>query len=378
MSKKNKNGGGFDNIAASKFSDMRRVSCMTEFEIVEILNKDFKTVLAQIVANRRGDKKAKYPEYIRNAFANLSTSRYMYIAVKDAVKVSGKKIKKSKLTFPQLDAMRVMIADAIVSSNRALYQTEQADQGRRNYLLEKTYRRLDPRRISIARKLFKGMKVGNEEITKEMVDRRATILCAAMYLDPAMEAAQVVRILGDINTDLNRDKVMKIIKKLLKMTKEEYKIRRTKDLALGLDRDPAYISGCYVRFAEFVGYAFTVDRSDSSIVELLIDFVSNTRKNDRKIFIMAFGNAYKRYKKANFHLCTTEFYEQNRKIFKKLADMDIGYKKAFEVIGRKTKLAKKKKERLEQKEQEAKDSAPVIVVKTKDTVNIEKATVPAE
>lgn len=374
MSKKNKNGGGFDNIAASKFSDMRRVSCMTEFEIVEILNKDFKTVLAQIVANRRGDKKAKYPEYIRNAFANISTARYMYIAVKDAIKVSGKKIKKSKLTFPQIDAMRVMIADAIVSSNRAMYQSEQADQGRRNYLLEKTYRKLDPRRINMARKLFKGAKVDGEEISKEIVDRRATVLCAAMYLDPAMEVSQVIRILGEVNTSLDRDKVMKIIKKLLKMTKDEYKIRRSKDLALGLDRDPAYIGGCYVRFAEFVGYAFTVDRSNSSIIELLIDFVSNTKKNDRKIFIMAFGNAYKRYKKANFHLCTAEFYEQNRKIFKKLADMDIGYKKAFEAIGLKTEMAKKKQERLNQKNREAESSAPTIVIKTKDTVKAENAT----
>ena len=374
MSKKNKNGGGFDNIAASKFSDMRRVSCMTEFEIVEILNKDFKTVLAQIVANRRGDKKAKYPEYIRNAFANISTARYMYIAVKDAIKVSGKKIKKSKLTFPQIDAMRVMIADAIVSSNRAMYQSEQADQGRRNYLLEKTYRRLDPRRINMARKLFKCTKVDGEEISKDIVDRRATVLCAAMYLDPAMEVSQAIRILGEVNTSLDRDKVMKIIKKLLKMTKDEYKIRRSKDLALGLNRDPAYIGGCYVRFAEFVGYAFTVDRSNSSIIELLIDFVSNTKKNDRKIFIMAFGNAYKRYKKANFHLCTTEFYEQNRKIFKKLADMDIGYKKAFEAIGLKTEMAKKKQERLNQKNREAESSAPTIVIKTKDTVKAENAT----
>ena len=374
MSKKNKNGGGFDNIAASKFSDMRRVSCMTEFEIVEILNKDFKTVLAQIVANRRGDKKAKYPEYIRNAFANISTARYMYIAVKDAIKVSGKKIKKSKLTFPQIDAMRVMIADAIVSSNRAMYQSEQADQGRRNYLLEKTYRRLDPRRINMARKLFKCTKVDGEEISKDIVDRRATVLCAAMYLDPAMEVSQAIRILGEVNTSLDRDKVMKIIKKLLKMTKDEYKIRRSKDLALGLNRDPAYIGGCYVRFAEFVGYAFTVDRSNSSIIELLIDFVSNTKKNDRKIFIMAFGNAYKRYKKANFHLCTTEFYEQNRKIFKKLADMDIGYKKAFEAIGLKTEMAKKKHERLNQKNREAESSAPTIVIKTKDTVKAENAT----
>lgn len=374
MSKKNKNGGGFDNIAASKFSDMRRVSCMTEFEIVEILNKDFKTVLAQIVANRRGDKKAKYPEYIRNAFANISTARYMYIAVKDAIKVSGKKIKKSKLTFPQIDAMRVMIADAIVSSNRAMYQSEQADQGRRNYLLEKTYRKLDPRRINMARNLFKGAKVDGEEISKEIVDRRATVLCAAMYLDPAMEVSQVIRILGEINTSLDRDKVMKIIKKLLKMTKDEYKIRRSKDLALGLNQDPAYIGGCYVRFAEFVGYAFTVDRSNSSIIELLIDFVSNTKKNDRKIFIMAFGNAYKRYKKANFHLCTTEFYEQNRKIFKKLEDMDIGYKKAFEAIGLKTEMTKKKQERLNQKNREAESSAPTIVIKTKDTVKAENAT----
>ena len=88
---KNKNkSSGFNNYAAKKFSDVNKVPKLSQYKIMGILESDMEIMIEQVTKNRAGEKDAKYPQYITNGFANLSTAKLFYDYIKENVKLIRK------------------------------------------------------------------------------------------------------------------------------------------------------------------------------------------------------------------------------------------------------------------------------------------------
>lgn len=340
MSKKNK-GGGFSNLASRKFADASKVPRLSQFEIKNILESDMTTMIDQVVRNRAGEKDAKYPQYITNAFANISTALMFYQYIKEHVKTNKRKhridMKKTDLSFEQIDALRVIIAEALAASLRGEFQSEAPDYKDRNDYLTKSFRLLDPRRYRMTKALGFDNKISREK------------LIISIFRSPQYEIRHVASAFDKSN--LSTKKKVKLLKKLYLMTDEEYELKVRRDERLRLDLNPNYVPGKYARFADAIGWAFTIESANSDFTEMCINFVSKQSKEDRMIYMMRFAEAFKVRKTSNFLLKTGTFYKDHKKIFKKLRKMDIGYKKAQESLRGTSKNGKEKdKPKKEKKE----------------------------
>ena len=344
MSKKNKTG-GFENLAARKFADMGEVPKMSQYRIYSILENDMPVMLEQVAKNRAGVKDAKYPAYIMNAFANLATAKYFYKFIKKHVKTK-KKSMRTDLSFEQVDALRVIIANAYMNSQRQVYQSEMLDSGDRNHYLLESFKMLDPVRYRIAKKLrvsYDDRRTDSD--TKKMNKKRskavAKKLIISTFLDPKYEIRKVASLFD--NSSISDKKKLKIMRKLYAMTEEEYNMRVERDKRLGADKDPNYIPGPYARFAKAIGWAFTMESTSSDFPAMCISFVSNQKKRNRIVYLMAYAEAFKERKTSNF-LLKAEFYKPNKKLIKKLIKMDVGYRKAFDSLKGPVKKQKKDKD----------------------------------
>lgn len=331
MSKKN-NGGGFGNLAARKFagSEIDKIPKMSQYRIYSILDADIDTILSQFAKNRAGVKDAKYPEYVINAFANISTAKWFWKYIKKHAYVETKRKKKNRkkitrirtdLTFEQIDALRIIIANAYVSSLTNGYPTEAYDAPKRHRFLLDAYKRLDPERIWIARK-----KLHIKDI--DVCARLAMLI----YLEPRYQIKKIANIFDKAEATISDKKKMKVLMNLYEMRPEELAIREARDTSLSINKDPCHLGGEFARFAEAIGYAFTTDNTSSDFIPMCIKYVNKQSKSARRAFLTAYADAFKSRKTANFMLKTDDFYARNKKIIKKLVKMDEGYRKAFKVL----------------------------------------------
>lgn len=302
MSKRDGNGGGFNNRAARKFRDNPKIDRMSQDEIFEILEEDMTTILQQVTDHR--NHKGKYPTYTGQMFANLSVPLYFYRYIQDHVKPNYRKGKiKTDLEADQIESLKQILADAYKRSATMQYERQNQEFTDRNKLLSKAFRILDARGWKLTKKL-KGL-------TK--VQRRDLLIQA--YGDPVLNMRFVHKI---INNSSASDKVkLRVLKKLYKG-----------------------------RFAEAVGAALTVESNRSDSIELLYNYMAKKKAKKRAPYIRAYAEAYKTNGTHNNMWVNNEFAHANRKIIRELKMIDIGYKKAFKRLKGDVKKKGKKEDTL--------------------------------
>lgn len=302
---KNKGGSGFDNRAARRFAKIERVDLMSQQEIFEIMDEDISTILGQYTAAR--EHKGKFPQYMSNAFANLSTALWVKLYVEEHVKVKQKKSGKIKvktdLSEDELESLRTMIADAYKKSILSTYQQQAQELTDRNKLLSKAFIILYPEVYVLTEKLCVKVKKrlldDSKKRKRALTKAQRRDLCIQVYGDP-INNIRYVRKLFD-NSPLSD-------KKKLKLLKEMYGDR----------------------FADAVGAAMTVDNNNSDFIAMLYEYLMDAKQKKRAKFVLAYAVAYKKNKTHNFRLEGGDFYKRNKKLMRELEKKwDIGFKKAF-------------------------------------------------
>lgn len=304
MSKKGSD--GFQNRAAMKFKQPDKVDLMSQQEIFKIFDEEIDTILDQITANR--EHRGKYPTYVANAFANLSTALWFKKYVKDHCKINKKGKLKTDLTDDQIESLRNILADAYKKSatNQYAQQTQEFDE--RNKMLSKTFIILYWDVYRLAKKL----KV-EDSFTRD--------LTVQVYGDPVNNMRFVHKI---FNRSIMSDK------KKIKLMKKMY------------DAYPPVRESEISRFHQAVGAAMTVDSNSSDMIAALYTYMMKLKKKKRAPIILGYAQAYKKNKSNNFRLTGGEFYKKNKPMIKELKELDIGFNKAFK--GLKAKKSKSDKE----------------------------------
>lgn len=299
---KNKGNGDFPNKAAKKFKQLDKVDLMTQQEIFEIFDEEIGTILGQYTAHR--EHRGRYPQYVSNAFANLSTALWVYNYVDEHIKIKKHGKIKTDLSEDELESLRTMIADAYKKSATNQYPQQIQEFKERNELLSKAFIKLSPtvykltKQLNVKSKVKKSLSdTGNKKQLSKSQRRDLTI---QIYGDPVNNMRFVHKIFN--HSSLSD-------KKKLKLMKEMY----------GKER-----------FIDAVGAAMTVDNNNSDCLAMLYDHLMNSKKKKRAKYILAYAKAYKKNKTSNFRLQGGEFYTKNKKMIKELEDRwDIGFKKAF-------------------------------------------------
>ncbi len=291
MSKKGND--GFNNRAAMKFKQPDKVDLMDQSEIFKIFDDEIEVILDQITANR--EHRGKYPTYISNAFANLSTALWFKEYVKDHCKINKKGKLKTDLTDDQIESLRNILADAYKKSATNQYAQQTQEFEERNRMLSKTFIILYWDVYQLAKKL----KV-EEHYTRD--------LAIQIYGDP-------VNNMRFIHKTFNRS--IKSDKKKIKLLKKMY------------DAYPSVKDTDISRFDQAVGAAMTVDSNNSDMIAALYTYMMKLKKKKRAPIILGYARAYKKNKSNNFRLTGGDFYKASKPIIKELKHMDIGFKKAF-------------------------------------------------
>lgn len=321
---KNKND-GFGNLAAKRFKDPQQVALMSEEEVYDILMKDIEVIMDQLWAyaesQNRGSyherkKKhlkfgfAKYPDYTKNMFANLSTAKFIYEYVELW------KDDEIQLNKHQREALKLMVSTAYRDTiSKAKVYPALDDEDRCKFLCE-AFRMLDKKHFKLAKKLTESdTKNGSrklkrpdedksrEEIRKEREMRKrkaythACELIIQAYQDPKYGIRAVVR---------EFDKRAISDKKKLKLLKKLYGDR--------------YLTAC--------GCILGIEGGSSDMVSMIKEVMRKMKKKEVKKVLRAFGDYYKQFGKRSF-LMDARFYKKYKKTIKKLIREDIGYKKAF-------------------------------------------------
>ena len=284
---KNKNNGKFSNRAARRFNDLAKIDTMEQSEIFEILAEDMKVMLDQVTAFRDHKPNSPYPQYIGNAFANLSTPLFFAEYVDEHVKVKkkGKKI-KTDLDEAEIESLRTIIADAYKKSATNFYANQLQEFTERNELLSKTFVKLCPEIYRMTKK-FDGLSKSQR--------RDPTI---QIYGDPAYNMRFIHKLINQ--STLSDKKKLKLLKKLYGKK----------------------------RFVKAVGAAMTVEGNNSDCLAMLFEYMVSLKKKKRAKYLKAYADAYKKAKSKYFRI-DKNFYDDNRGIIKELGRLDIGYKKAF-------------------------------------------------
>ena len=137
---KNKGGdNNYQNRAAKRFKQMDTIGTMSQQEIFEILEEDFETIVDQV------NEKGKFPNYILNAFANLSTALWFYNFISDNVKVTKKGKVKTELSDDTIHALKEILSRAYKKSATNFYEKASQEFVERNKLLAEAFCMLDPK-----------------------------------------------------------------------------------------------------------------------------------------------------------------------------------------------------------------------------------------
>ena len=289
----------FSNRAARRFSDLSKVDTLDQGEIFEILSEDIKTMLEQVTSFRDRKPNSPYPQYIGNAFANLSTALFFFEYVKEHVKVTKKGKIKTDLDGAELESLRAILADAYKKSATNYYANQLQEFAERNELLSKTFRKLCPDLYKLTKKLDGFTKSQRRDLTIQV------------YGDPVYN--------------------MKFIRKLMDMSSSPDK-KKLKVLQKMYGKK---------RFIKAVGAAMTVEGNTSDCLAMLFEYMMKLKKKKRAKYLKAYADAYKKAKSKYFRIDKT-FYDENKAIIKELCRLDIGYKKAFKDLkGGKSKTSRR-------------------------------------
>ncbi len=320
---KNKGGSGFDNRAARRFAKIERVDQMSQQEVFEILDGDITTILAQYTAAR--ERQGKFPQYMANAFANLSTAlwvkRYVDANIKVKVKKKKGKVKsvsiRTSLSEDEVESLRVMIADAYKKSASNVYSQQTQEYLDRNKLLSKAFIKLCPELYLLTKKLC--VRVKRRPLDDDKKRRRA--------LTKAERRDLTIQVYGDPVSN------MRFVRKLF--DKSPLSDKKKLKLMKAMYGD---------RFPMAVGAAMTVDNNSSDCLAMLYEHLMKSKKKKRADYVLAYAVAFKKNKTYNFRLEGGEFYKRNKKFCKELAkEWDIGFKKAFAKLKPKRKSDEQRK-----------------------------------
>lgn len=321
MSKKNKNG-GFNNRAARRFNDPNKIDRMSEQEIYEILLEDVETILGQITAHRNHDRGAKYPTYVNNIFANLSSAKFFYEYALDNTELKKKGKVKTALSAEQVLSMKQLLADAFrySSSNKDAFRGQMQEYKDRLEYLSLAFIRYDP----VIYKMTKKLEYDSKEARRE--------LCIQIYQDPIYAAKSVGRL---FNASRLSDK------KKLKLVRKMYNVDPLDNIRF--EESENEVKSTYEgkkRFQMLVGATFCVPKNNSDFFDMLFTYVDHLKKRKRAKYIRAYAEAYKTEKSHNKRL-EGDFYKKNKDIIKELVGtkkkkylngIDVGYKKAFKCL----------------------------------------------
>lgn len=293
MSKKGGGGGDFNNRAARRFKQPDKVDLMPQEEIFEIFDEDITLILEQVTKNR--NHQGKWPQYISNAFANLSTPLWFKMYIEEHVRIKKKKHKmKTDLSEEEISSLKQILADAYKRSATNQFPQQTQEFKERNELLSKAFIMLDPLVYHQTKKL--GLS---------KAQRRELVI--QIYGDPVNNMRFVHKIFNHSNLS---------DKKKLKLMKKMYGKKR---------------------FLDAVGAAMTVDSNNSDCIAMLYDYMMDLKLKKRAPILIAYAKAYKKNKSNNFRLTGGEFYGENKKLIKELKRRDIGFKKAFKSLKPKAK-----------------------------------------
>lgn len=281
----------FENRSAKVFgqNDLKKIEKMSEEEIFNILKKDIDVIIKQMVAHRQHQRGAKYPSYITNAFANISTARFMLWFVDS---------KRKELTEEEIDAVRVILMDAYrASTTRKLFSNQMLEYMDRNDMLREAFHTISKKPY----KLTKQLKLNKVDADSAKALREELII--QLFCDPMVATRQVARIMNKSNIH---------DKKKIKFLKMMY----------GEDN---FITMC--------GRTLCIESANSDFVPMIFTYMATAKKKERKRILRAYATAFKEFKTSCQLLRNEEFYEDNKKIMKKLwKTEDLGFKKAFSHI----------------------------------------------
>ena len=82
------------------------------------------------------------------------------------------------------------------------------------------------------------------------------------------------------------------------------------------------------RFIRAIGAALSVEGNNSDFLASVFEFVKNSKKKMRGLYLMAYAEAFKRVKTRYFRV-DSEFCEENKRLIKMIKRCDRGYRKAF-------------------------------------------------
>lgn len=276
-----KNKSQFSNLLANRFNDPRRVELMSEEEVYKVMNKDFETLLKQLSDNLNQVAGAKYPVYAANMFHNPSTARYIY----DYVKQNKDEIKQDE---NELLAIRHLIAVGYKDNMSKQYYHQ--DDAIRSELLLSAFKMISKSRIKLAKQL---KLTGKDKDTK-------------------LEAATAVAIFSYLNMD-------QITKVATMINKSEVKNKRKHEIFKKLYGK---------RYKSAYGALFTISRDNDFVFYMYEKFGKMNKKRRYKV-LFEYATHYKKTKQRYPFIESDTFLKENKKIIKKLAKEDIGFKKAF-------------------------------------------------
>ena len=299
--KKDKN--SFQNRAAKKFNDAAKADLMSEEEVYDVLEKDIDIIIDQVAKNQA--QQGKYPRYVTNIFANISSAKFFYEYVVAF---------RSDFTKETREALKNIISSAFKDSIMNKYQFQVLENDDRNNYLRDTFKMLATKDFKIAKRL-------------ELETDKTKELIIQAYMEPKYSAKQVAKLFDKSN--ISDKKKMKILRKLYKGE----------------------------RFVDVIGAALTVDFTASDFVHMAYEFIMDKKKKKRSKYLEAYAINFKKVKKAATSLVNTTFVENNKKVIKKLIRKDRGYKKAFEVNLVKT-MIKRDKDKEKDKKGNKKSNTP--------------------
>jgi hypothetical protein len=287
---KNK-GQGFNNYAAQRFQDMRKIERMSEEEIFNVLEDDFSTVLKQLADNLNHVSKAKYPQYAPLMFNNPSAAKYVLKYVKRF---------KGELDEDEVLAIRHLLATgykmSMDSHEKGGYINILDSEVRADMLLE-AFRYISKSRIKKARLL----KLKDKD--KKLKIEEATVLAIYSFLSVETGIRKVIKII-DSSSVSNKRKL------------EVFK-------------------GLYgKRWKQAFGGMLTINTHSDFQIHCIEKFMKMKPKM-RKEILKEYATIFKIMKSNTDLITSDDFVKKNKKIIKKLIKSDIGFKKAL-----KPKLAK--------------------------------------
>lgn len=301
---KNKGGdNNYQNRAAKRFKQMDLVGTMSQQEIFEILEEDFETIIDQV-----NEKGSKFPNYILNGFANLSTSLWFYEFIKDNVKVTKKGKIKTELTEDVIHALKEILSRAYKKSATNYYEKASQEFVERNKYISEAFCRLDPKLYKLTGKL----STSENKIKK--TKRRD--LAIQVYGNPVHNMKFIFHTFDQSSIS---------DKKKIKLLRQMYGNR----------------------FENAVGAALTMINTKSDFLSMIYEYVmygcyKKKWKKMKKLkarapFVYAYAKAYKWNPNSYFKLKDGEFYKKNKRLIKELIDNDIGFRKAFKNLKGKSK-----------------------------------------